>query len=340
VTISPESIPRFSAEEALAAGLDRYGICGPASALPSERDQNFLIRDAERGKLVLKIANREDSPELLDLQHQAMRRVSESCRDLQVQAILAARDGTDFASIHSASGVRHWVRVFEWIEGTVLAQYHPRGAAMMESIGTCMAQVDVALRDFSHPAMHRVLQWDLRHAGLARDKVALLHDPWRSRAQRAFDDWETIDWRSLRHGVIHGDANDYNVLTARGRMCGLLDFGDIVHSATACELAIALAYAMLHEHDPLGAAFTLIRAYHRHNPLTEPEQQVLFPLVIARLSASLCYSAHNRARNPHDPYQVVTEGAARALLDRLDGSAQKASAVVRAACAVRRNRSP
>ncbi len=183
-----------------------------------------------------------------------MRRVSASCRDFQVQAILASLNGADVASIHSASGVRHWVRVFEWIEGTVLAQCHPRGAAMMESIGTCMAQVDAALRDFAHPAMHRILQWDLRHAGLARDKSALLPDKWRVRVERAFDDWETIDWRSLRHGVIHGDANDYNVLTAGGRMSGLLDFGDMVHSATVCELAIALAYAMLHEHDPLGAA--------------------------------------------------------------------------------------
>jgi hypothetical protein len=33
---------------------------------------------------------------------------------------------------------------------------------------------------------------------------------------------------------------------------------------------------------------------------------------------SVCYSAHNRARNPTDPYQVVSEAAAWDLLEKLD----------------------
>jgi Ser/Thr protein kinase RdoA (MazF antagonist) len=88
--------------------------------------------------------------------------------------------------------------------------------------------------------------------------------------ETAFARWETLDWTSLRHGVIHGDANDHNVLAERDRMTGLLDFGDMVHTAIVCELAVALAYAMLGERDPLAAAGAVIRGYHRHNPLTLP----------------------------------------------------------------------
>jgi len=48
---------------------------------------------------------------------------------------------------------------------------------------------------------------------------------------------------------------------------------------------------------------------------------------------SVCYSAHNRAHNPDDPYQVVTEAAAWALLDELESwSTDEALAMIREAC--------
>jgi Ser/Thr protein kinase RdoA (MazF antagonist) len=319
MSISLDSIPRFTAGDALALAREDYGIEGRVTRLPSERDQNFLITDARGEKFVLKIANRDDAPELLEFQHQAMRRVGKSLRECRVQEIVPARNGADITSIlDAAAGVTHCVRVLGWLEGEVLAKCLSRSASLFESIGESMAQIDVALRGFAHPAMHRVLQWDLRHAGLAREHADLLPRVRRTRVERAFAEWDTIDWTVLRHGVIHNDANDYNLLIAGDRVAGLLDFGDLVYSATVCELGIALAYAVLHEKDPLAAAAHVVRAYHRHNPLTEPEQRVLFPLILARLAASVCHAAHNRARNPHDPYQVVTEAAAWELLDKLE----------------------
>ena len=171
--------------------------------------------------------------------------------------------------------------------------------------------------------MQRVLQWDLRRAGMARENAGLLPQGRRPRVERHFARWERIDWGALRHSVIHGDANDYNVIVDAGRMVGLLDFGDAVHSATVCDLAVALAYAMLGEEQPLSVAAQVARAYQRHYPLTEAEQQALFPLVLSRLSMSVCYSAHNRARNPDDPYQVVSEAAAWDLLERLEDCPQR-----------------
>jgi Ser/Thr protein kinase RdoA (MazF antagonist) len=335
MTISLDSIPRLSAAEALAIAFEDYGIEGRATALPSERDQNFLIVDARGAKFVLKIANRNDAPELLEFQHRAMRRVANSSCDCRVQEIVHSLDGADFRAIRDrAAGVRHCVRVTTWLEGEVLAKCASRSAGLLESIGASMAKIDVALRDFTHPAMHRVLQWDLRHAGLAREHADLLPRGRRSRVERVFAEWETIDWTRLRHSVIHNDANDHNVLIEGGRMTGLLDFGDAVHSATVCDLAIALAYAMLHEKEPMAAAAPVIRAYHRYNPLSELEQRVLYPLILARLSASVCYAAHNRARNPDDAYQIVTEAAAWELLDELEPwPADAALAMVKDACA-------
>ena len=335
MTVSLDSIPRFTATEALAHIHAHYGITGRVSALPSERDQNFMIADPRGRKFVLKIANRGDAPELLDFQHQAMRRVAGSLGDCRVQEIVPSSTGADLTMILDAvAGARHCARVMTWIEGEVLAKCVTRTGALFESIGASLATIDAALGGFAHPAMHRKLQWDLRYAGLAREHTELLPRARRLRVEQVLAGWERIEWAALRHGVIHGDANDYNVLIEGGRMTGLLDFGDMVHSAVVCDLAIGLAYAMLHVREPWAAAVPLIRAYHRRHPLTEPEQRAVFPLVLARLSASVCYAAHNRARNPDDSYQVVTEAAAWELLERLEScSPEAAAAAVREACA-------
>ena len=318
MAIAAESIPRFTASDVLEAALARYGLSGSAAPLPSERDQNFLIADPQRGKFVLKIANRGDSAELLDFQHLGMRRVAERRCGIQVPRIVASLAGADVETITSRAGAEHRLRVLTWIDGRVLAEQTPRGDALLESIGAKMANVDLALAELAHPAMHRVLQWDLRHAGIARAHAALLGETWRARVETAFVRWERLDWSSLRPGVIHGDANDHNVLAERDRMTGLLDFGDMVHSAIVCDLAVALAYALLGELDPLAAAGALIRGYHHRNPLTVPEQLALGVLLRARLAASLCYAAHNKIRDPGDPYQVVSEAGVRALFERLD----------------------
>jgi Ser/Thr protein kinase RdoA (MazF antagonist) len=333
VAISSDSIPRFTANDAREAASARYGLSGSAAPLPSERDQNFLIADPRRGEFVLKIANRDDSAELLDFQHEGMRRVAARGCGIRVPRIVPSLAGAQVETLTSRAGAQHRLRVLTWIEGRVLAEQAPRGDALLESIGASMAQVDLALADLVHPAMYRILQWDLRHAGIARAHAALLPEIWCKRVQAAFERWEQLDWASLRHGVIHGDANDHNVLAERDRMTGLLDFGDMVHSAVVCELAVALAYAMLGERDPLAAAAAVIRGYHRHNPLTPAEQLALVVLVRVRLAASLCHAAHNRLREPDDPYQVVSEAGVRALFERLDAYPRGAAEeTVRAAC--------
>jgi Ser/Thr protein kinase RdoA (MazF antagonist) len=313
-----ESIPSFSQAEALALAKREFGIAGTVSALASERDQNFLIVGG-REKFVLKIANTHDTPELLDFQNLAMRHVEESTAGCRVQRVVSSLSGGDVVRVRqSGTGRDHCVRLLTWIDGEVLAKSATRGPALFESVGAGLGKIDAALCGFTHPAMHRVLQWDLRRAGMAREHARLLPTPKRAHVERLFLQWEGIDWTALRHSVIHGDANDYNVIVGAGSMVGLLDFGDMVYSATVCELAVALAYIMLGEHEPLEVAAQVTRAYQRHYPLLEAERTALYPLILSRLAMSVCYSAHNRARNPTDPYQVVSEAAAWDLLGKLD----------------------
>lgn len=333
MSIALESIPRFSTEQAHAIAAREFGLEGALAPLPSERDQNFLLT-TPAARFVLKIANRDDAPGLLEAQHRTMRRVAAALEDCRIQEVLAARSGAEIAVAESAAGARHCVRLMRWIEGQVLARSRPPSTRLLESIGGVIARLDRALADFEHPALHRRLQWDLKRAGLAREHATRLAPARRARVLRLLDDWSAIDWSGLPHGVIHGDANDHNVLVAGDRMVGLLDFGDTVHSATVCDLAIAIAYSVLGEADPLEAMLALVRGYHRERALTQAEQAALYPLVRARLAASVCYSAFNRARHPEDPYQVVSETAAWRLLDALEArDSGEVLTRVRRACA-------
>src|SRR5271165_6872920 len=108
MSIPLESIPRFSARQALKTARRDYGIDGPTLPLPSERDQNFLIEDPVRGKFVLKIANRSDPQTLLEFQHEAMRRVAAAVRGCRVQTLLPTLAGAEMTAMaDSESGASH-----------------------------------------------------------------------------------------------------------------------------------------------------------------------------------------------------------------------------------------
>ena len=318
MTITLESIPRFAAAEALAVAARDYGVEATAVILPSERDQNFKLTTGDGKQAVLKIANADDDPGILDFQNEALRHVARSDITCEVPKLIPTAEGHDLSSIrHGNGGPRYHVRLLSWVEGDVLGHTRRRDAALLESIGSQVADLDRALANFAHPAMHRSLQWDVRRAGQARDHVNLLPEPGRQVVEQALTECESIDWSTLRHSVIHSDANDYNVVVRDGLMTGLLDFGDMVYSATVCDLAIALAYALQGEADPLAAAVPLLRGYQSRLPLTAAEETALLSLLRARLSMSVCYAAHNRARNPEDSYQTISEAPAWALLEQL-----------------------
>ena len=116
---------------------------------------------------------------------------------------------------------------------------------------------------------------------------------------------------------------------------GLLDFGDMHEGLLVAEPAIAAAYALLGEEDPLAAMAAVLSGYHAALPLTE-EEIALFPaLVGARLAVSVIVSARRARADRSDPYASVSEAPAWAALERLDGIHPRfAHAVLREACSL------
>jgi len=314
-----DKAPRFSTEEAAGFAHELYGLDVLAEPLPSERDQNFHLCDASGAQFVLKIANQEESPAVLDLQNSLLGFLGAQPTGLEFPRVVPASGGSAIATVAGSDGAPCFVRLLTWVDGICMARAAPHSAELLRSLGAALARVDNSLETFSHPAAHRVLHWDLRQAALARPHLNLLPEPRRRLIEPIFDAWAAIDWSALRSGVIYNDANDYNILVdaSGSRVVSLVDFGDVVHSATICDLAIALAYAMLDKPDPIAAAAEVAAAYHRNRPLTASEVEALYTLAATRLAASVCYAAWQARQAPGNDYLNISNQPVWVLLVRL-----------------------
>ncbi len=317
-----QTAPRLSHDEAVRIAAEFYGLAASAAPLPSERDQNFLLRDSRGEQFVLKIANSEESLEFLEMQNSMIRFLADAPVDLTFPRIAASKSGKDIVTANSSGGQPHYVRLLTWIDGVSLASVRPHNRKLLRSLGHALGQMDTALAGFEHPAAHRPFYWDIRRASAAREHLGLLPDSRRALVEKFLDQWEAIDWSRLRSSIIHNDANDYNVLVGSSgasgqRAVAILDYGDVVHTATVCELAVALAYVMLDKPDPIGAAAQVVSAYHEIYPLDDYEVDSLYALVAARLCCSVCYAAYQAREIPKNDYLLISNASAWALLEKL-----------------------
>lgn len=317
--------PRLSAEEALEQVRIAYGIEGGATALPSERDQNFLLQTPTPERFVLKIANSTDDRALLEAQNAALAHVAR--RTTLCPRVMPCLDGGDIAEVASPSGGRHFVRLLTWVPGIPLGSVPDHSPELLEDLGRKVAELDGALAGFDHPAIHRDLYWDLaKGLPIVRELAPLVEDAaLRALVTRVADRIESRDaprFARLRRAAVHNDPNDYNVLVSDfpppsevspkseipRKIVGILDFGDIVHSYAIADLAIAIAYAVLGKDDPLAAAVSVARGYQEVRPLDDEETGALFPLVLLRLCTSVCIAAQQQTQRPGDAYLSVSQG--------------------------------
>ena len=319
MTAAAKMAPRFALDHAARIAADLYGLNVSASALPSERDQNFLLQTKSGERYVLKIANLKEAFEFLELQNQVIRFLAASKIKLEFPQITRTKTREDIGTITDETGRKHFVRLLTWIEGVCFAKVTPHDRKLLASLGRALGQMDRAMSGFDHAAAHRSFYWDLRNAATARELIPLLPDERRPLVERFFDEWEEIDWSSLRFSVIHNDANDYNILIdeSERRVNTILDYGDVVYSATVGNVAVALAYVMLDKRDPIGAAAQVVAAYQETWPLSEYEIEVLYTLAVTRLCFSVCIAAKQTRDAPDNEYLNISNAPVWSLLERL-----------------------
>ena len=308
--------PRYDLAEAQHLARALYAIEATASTLPSERDQNFLLTTAAGDRYVLKIANAAEDRSMLDAQNAAMAHVAGHVTFCP--RVLPTIGGD---AIGESPG-HHFIRLVTYLPGVPLAEAHVRSAALMENLGRSVGQLDAALADFDHPATHRDFHWDLVQASrVIREHLPRIRDEQnRALVARVSESALSIvgaHRAGFRRSVIHNDANDWNVLIEGDRVAGIIDFGDMVHSWTVADLAVAVAYALLDDPDPLAIASAIARGCHAAHPLRDEERAALMPLVMLRLCMSACIAAWQQEQRPDDEYLAVSQEPIRRTLPRL-----------------------
>jgi Ser/Thr protein kinase RdoA (MazF antagonist) len=290
--------------------ISRWGVEGELRPLPGERDQNHVVD----GRYVLKISR--DDRALLEAQNRVLERLRPTGL---VQEVVPALAGELIVPV----GDGRLARLLSYLPGRPIADV---SSASLRSVGQAIARIDAALEGCDEPAFRRDFHWDLEHAGEA------VSDP-RMLGLYAAEIAPRLD--GLRRGLIHGDANEYNLLVGAGdRVTGVLDFGDMVWSRVVYDPAIAAAYAMRMAADPVAAVADVAAGYHELHPLTEDEQAVLYPLACLRLCHSVAVAAIQRRRDPHNAYLGASQGWIRRVLPRaLAVDARLAHEAVRAGCA-------
>ncbi|HUG60211.1 MAG TPA: phosphotransferase [Methylomirabilota bacterium] len=308
VLVSPP--PNVTDAQALRIARERFGIDGVVSRLTSERDANFRITDAAERSFVLKIANPAERPAVTNLQTEALLHIERNDPGLPVPRVVRTNEGA--AEIRLALGDGEpVVRMLTFLEGEPLHRVRA-GEAQRAAIARALASLALALRDFEHPAAEHDLLWNIANARRLRPLLpAIADDPLRALAERAIDlfDREVEPaLASLRRQVVHNDFNPHNILmdpAEHDRVCGILDFGDVVRTALIADVAVAASYLVEADGDPLDPIAAFAAAYHAVVPLTAAEIGVLFDLVSVRLVTTVAIASWRARRQPENAAYIL-----------------------------------
>jgi len=285
------------AAEAIAAS--HFGIVGRATPLVSERDQNFRIVVADGRAFVLKVSNPKDGDDALQLQARAMLHAAQVDPGLPLMRPIPG--GRSQAEVADEVGGRQLVRMFTFMPGRHLEIQELTPEALW-GLGVCAARLTRSLRGFFHPAAARPSVWNLRHLLELKPLLEGVQDP-RHRALVAmaledFGDHAQAAFPGLRAQVIHNDLSLSNLVFDQEQVVsGILDFGDVAHSALVAELAIC-AESALARPDGLAALGRLVAGFSSITPLEDQEVELLPDFLLGRWAALAIISSWRLARCP------------------------------------------
>ncbi len=307
--------PQLTASGALEAAHSLFGFSAvSARDLESERDRTFSLEDASGQALaILKVSNAAEDPEILDMEAAAALHVATvdagirlalPCRRREAEDGSPAVPGvpgddlTRLRALWRSDDASHWVRLYDVLPGRSGVDPATLDDEALIAWGEMTARLGLALRAFSHPRSGRKMLWDVQHALAAREMALTIQSPaQRELVMRILEDYAEVVvpvWKQLRAQVVHTDLTVENTLVDdRGLITGIVDFGDMSHTALVTDLASVLdSLAVGREGDELfRLARLVLDGYQRRLELEELELRVLGPLWAARSALTIAISS-------------------------------------------------
>jgi 4-aminobutyrate aminotransferase-like enzyme/Ser/Thr protein kinase RdoA (MazF antagonist) len=322
--------PSLRLAEAERIARDLYGLAVSVSALPGERDSNFRLRTAEvpaaaPREFVLKIGMAADADNT-DCLVSVLDHLAEQDPTLPVPRLLPTQQGEAVGRV-ARDGIDYSTCLMSFLPGRLLAESSP-SLGLLENMGATLERVDRALQGFFHPSLSRRLAWDVRRLPeLVEFSSHLESAPLRAAVERVADAFRTClpRLRGLRSQAIHGDCHAANLLVEPiGRsICGILDFGDMIHAPLIFEPAVAMSELLTEALAPLSSTGAVLHGYAQGQTLQANEIELLYDIVTARHAIILLVHAWRR-HHDLDGARVLDRAAvnsARSLAELLEAGA-------------------
>jgi 4-aminobutyrate aminotransferase-like enzyme/Ser/Thr protein kinase RdoA (MazF antagonist) len=313
--------PHLTPERAEEIARSTFGVTGSAVALVSERDQNFRVTAADGSGWVLKVSNAAEEPGVVEMEVAAVERIAAVDPDLPVPRARPALGGGTIARIE-ADGATHLVRMLPLLPGR-----NPGPAelttANVRAIGEVVARLGLALRGFFHPAAGRVIWWDQQHLPRLFRNASLVDDgPRRAlleRVMQRFSERVVPAFPTLRSQVIHNDVTLDNLLVDDvGAVTGIIDFGDMAHTALVLDIPATLQSLFRERVDVFEVAEPFLAGYAEVLPLEAREADLLGDLLAGRMAQTILISVHRTRQYPDNAYIHGWSEPAWALLAQLE----------------------
>jgi 4-aminobutyrate aminotransferase-like enzyme/Ser/Thr protein kinase RdoA (MazF antagonist) len=312
--------PAFALPDAVRIASERFGVKGLAAPLVSERDQNVRITTRDGLGFVLKIANPADDRGVIDMQTQAMLHVARTDPSLPVMRVVPSVDGDAHVGVTGPDGRSHIVRLVTLLPGRTMEPDELRPDTL-HAFGVACARLGRALRGFFHPAAGHRLLWNVKYTLDLRPLVGNISDPdKRAIVESVLDRFEEHVqpvFGGLRAQVIHNDLTPDNCLfDTDQRVSGIVDFGDIAHSALVCDFVSTVESLMGERPDPFESLEATAAGYASITPFLDDEVELLPDLLLARWATTAVISAWRVRSYPENAdYITGWDAGVWAMLD-------------------------
>jgi len=303
-----------------------YGLSGHLTKMVAYEDINYRLETPDGEKLLVKITMNPDERDLALSQNKVLLDLSGNLTP-KPKPTLSGNYHVDI----TVSGVSCPLRVLSFIEGNFLGEVKS-DEDLFSNFGNMLGNLNKELEPMVNPVFKcHSHDWDLARFQELKPLANYISDPEIKRLVLYFfmkHHEEVIPvYHLLPKGLIHGDANEWNVLVERAKgkrqrakgkspftIKGLIDFGDMVYSARVHDLAIALAYSLNSENVPVKCAEKFVGGYHNVYPLSRLEISLLYYLIAARLSTIIAQAARKSHEQPNSDYHQISAKPAQNLL--------------------------
>jgi len=310
MTIFSIQPPSFKKTEIKKIVYDLFGLRVDVKYLDSDRDQNVYLYTESKEEFVLKIYNSNESIDIINLQTNVLDYFQQNDSELiTTPKIINTTNGKKLGRVE-INNTKYFLRLVTFIKGKQLKDIDQKSISFYE-LGTFIGELKKVLDIFSDPSAKRIFPWDVSNIDFLEKRHTLIN----GQKEREIIAYFIKQYNKnilpnnklLRKSIIHNDCNDHNIIVDNdNKIYGIIDFGDMVHTYTAAEPAIAIAYAVLGKDNPGKIAGEILKGYCDTSFLSNNELESIIYLVCIRLCISVTMAEYRRKLFPNNKYLMVS----------------------------------